>query len=478
MGKYIWKRILKSIVSLMIVVSVVIVMLYKMTPMMKAFQNDSAYNKMSGDLRTTYRYTKLEELGYLDYVSESDMTAAFQADGDTQQSDALSYFEDKGYTIGELLNGTHYGYREYSSFELIWNFWSHFLIIDNPNAVKDDTIDHKLYFGTTSTGAPALMCSGCTYKYQWYFSSSFPFIHSNWIHFNFGQSYPTKAGTPTTDVIFEGQGSQKQVETTFPSGVTQQSALLLNTCKYKETLDALDQKKFTDHYADCKSRYESPSMVNTSYIFGIIALIISYAIGYPAGMGMARNKDKFWDKVGTVYINLLIAVPSLAFIFFVREIGNKLGLPDVFPQYGFKDIRSYIIPIVILAMLGTPGLMTWVRRYMLDQASSDYVKFARAKGLSEREIYRKHVMRNAIIPLVNGIPSSIILQISGAVVTESAFAIPGMGKMLPDAINKVNNNMVITLVFIYTALSIAAVLLGDILMVWVDPRIKLAAKGD
>ncbi|MBR2595853.1 MAG: ABC transporter permease subunit, partial [Solobacterium sp.] len=81
------------------------------------------------------------------------------------------------------------------------------------------------------------------------------------------------------------------------------------------------------------------------------------------------------------------------------------------------------------------------------------------------------------IPIVNGIPSSIILCISGALITESAFAVPGMGKMLPNAINQLNNNMVITLTFIFTALSILAVLIGDLLMVAVDPRISLTAKG-
>ena len=126
-----------------------------------------------------------------------------------------------------------------------------------------------------------------------------------------------------------------------------------------------------------------------------------------------------------------------------------------------------------------PGLMTWIRRYMLDQSNSDYVKFAKAKGLSQREIFTKHILKNAIIPIVNGIPGSIILCIGGAFITESAFAIPGMGKMLPDSINKLNNNMVICLVFIFSALSIFSVLLGDLLMVIVDPRIQLSAKkGD
>ena len=257
----------------------------------------------------------------------------------------------------------------------------------------------------------------------------------------------------------------------------QDSALIQTSCQYKYLTDHLDEKRFTDHYATCRSYHESPSMVETSYILGLIALVIAYVMAIPLGISMAQHKDKLIDKIGIAYINLLIAVPSLAFIFFMRSIGTLFNLPDKFPQLGFKDIRSYIMPVLILALLQTPSLMMWLRRYMIDQSNADYVQFARAKGLSQREIFRKHILRNAIIPIVNGIPGSIILCISGALITESAFAVPGMGKMLPDAIKQTNNNMVITLVFIFTALSILSVLIGDLLMTVVDPRISLTEKG-
>ena len=287
-------------------------------------------------------------------------------------------------------------------------------------------------------------------------------------------------GVDTLEVIGGSQGSPVSEEVTFPTGLTQQSPLLLHTCQYKpsSTIDRLDQDKFTDNYAKCVSRQDSPSMVATSYTFGIASLILAYVIAIPAGIGMARKKGKFADKLGIAYINLLSSVPSLAFIFVVKQIGQGFGFPDKFPQYGFGDIRSYILPILILGLLSTTGLMMWMRRYMIDQSNADYVKFARAKGLSEKEIFNKHILKNAIIPIVNGIPASIILCISGSVITESVFAIPGMGKMLPDSINLLNNNMVITLTFVYTSLSVFAVLAGDLLMCWVDPRIKLTEKGD
>ena len=114
---------------------------------------------------------------------------------------------------------------------------------------------------------------------------------------------------------------------------------------------------------------------------------------------------------------------------------------------------------------------------MIDIHSQDFVRFARSKGLSEREISRKHIFKNAMVPLVSGIPGSIIGVISGATLTETVFAFPGMGKMLIDSVRASNNAMVVGLVFIFTALTIFSLLVGDILMTMIDPRIKLTSKG-
>ena len=462
-------------------------MIFTMIPRTKVMDLDTSYRKMTGDNKTVYSYNRYEELGYLDFarvqemcVNEANDYNACLINGSEENKRVISVYENNGYTIEYLRNGNPYAYHEYNVFELVMNFWKKLIVFDNVNAVQDENnpdLERKIYIGKDYNNVPAVMCTGCTHKYLIYFNGTFPYIHQNWMLLNFGISYPTKAGMSTYDVINQGQGAAVNIEQTFPTGLTMESPLNQHTAKYKYNCDHLDAKKFDDNYADCDSFYESPSMVNTSYIFGIISLIVAYFVAMPAGISMARNKDKFTDKLGVVFINLVTAMPSLALIFFIRQIGATVfSLPDKFPLLGFGDVRSYIVPTVILGILSMPGLMTWTRRYMLDQANSDYVKFARSKGLSQREIFSKHILKNAVIPIVNGIPSSIILCISGALITESAFAIPGMGKMLPDAINKMNNNMVITLTFIYAALAIFSVLLGDILMTFVDPRIQLAAK--
>lgn len=489
MKKYILGRFIRSVLSILGVVCIAITLVYTLIPREKVFQNDPNYTKMKDDARTSYVYGKWRDLGYLDFKQQADLCSeasdynACMA-GNAELDEIIAKYEDKGYTVEYMKKSKLvYAYRDHSVPELIFNFFSNLIKIDNPNVIQDadnPNLERKYYIATGPNGLPAVACTGCQYQYQLYIDSSFPFIHQNAIKLNFGRSFPTFSGIDTLTVINQGQGDTDTKEITFPTGVTQKSPLNLYTCQYKatSTIDHLDKNKFDTNYANCASNYVDLSMTGLSYLFGIMALILAYAIALPAGIGMAMNKDKWQDKLGIVYINFMIAVPSLAFIFFAKSLGMNFGFPDKFPQYGASDVRSYILPVVILALLSTASIMIWIRRYMIDQSNADYVKFARAKGLTQGEIFRNHILKNAIIPIVNGIPSSIILCISGSVITETVFAIPGMGKMLPDAIKAYNNTMVITLTFIFTSLSIFSLLLGDLLMTVVDPRIQLSTKGD
>ncbi len=494
MKRYILIRLIKSIVSICIVVAIVVAIVYKLIPISKVFEGDMAFQKLKGNQKIVYQYSKLQELGYLKYYSIGEMCKLKSTNNDDcikngseEQKRVLDEFVKDGYEIKVLdqgggLDGSMFAYKLYNVPQLIGHFLSRLVVVDHPWKIEDpknSDLKRSYAIQRDQNGVPALTCSGCNYKYQLYFNSKFPFIHQNILNLNFGESFPTHAGVHTLDVISREQGKAKKFHQKFPTGLEADSAILQHTLQYKYEPDHLDKKRYEDNYAKAENKGESPSMIGTSYLFGIFALIFEYLVAVPAAVSMARNKGKFADKLGIVYINVLIAIPSLAFIFFMKYLGFLVGLPDKFPQLGFGDVRSYILPVVILGLLGTPSLMTWIRRYMVDQSNADYVKFAKAKGLTKREISRNHIFKNAIIPIVNGIPAALILAIGGAVITESIFAIPGMGKMLPDAITQHNNNMVVTLTFIFTTLSIFAIFLGDLLMTLVDPRISLdVKKGD
>ena len=220
-------------------------------------------------------------------------------------------------------------------------------------------------------------------------------------------------------------------------------------------------------------------MMGISFIMGVIALILAYGLGLPIGLLMSQSKGGIIDKLGMFYIIFIISVPSLAYIYFFKFLGSTFfHLPTAFPTYGVSDIRSWVLPCISLALPSIASLMLWTRRYMVDQMNSDYVKFAKAKGLNQSEIYRKHIFRIAIIPIAQGIPSSLAGCITGAIITESVYAVGGMGKMLPDAINSYNNAMIIALAFLYTTISIIGVFLGDVIITWIDPRISLANKEE
>ena len=103
-------------------------------------------------------------------------------------------------------------------------------------------------------------------------------------------------------------------------------------------------------------------------------------------------------------------------------------------------------------------------------------KFARSGGLSESEIFSKHVLKNAIIPIVHGIPGAVLGSMVGAIITERVYVVPGAGNLLTEAINKYDNGVIVGVTLFYATLSVVSIILGDVLMSLVDPRISFTSK--
>jgi len=208
---------------------------------------------------------------------------------------------------------------------------------------------------------------------------------------------------------------------------------------------------------------------------GLIAAAISLVIGVLMGIIQTAFKDKVLDWIGTAYTVFVNAVPSLVSYSLVLVFGSRiLGLPSL---YSTRNVaRSSILPIVCLSLASIAGYALWTRRYMVDELTRDYIKLARVKGLSSSEIMFKHVLRNAMVPMVQYIPQSILLTIGGSLLMERFFSVPGMGPLLTDAIQRYDLDVVQTLVMLYASLSIVGIFLGDVLMMIVDPRITLTGK--
>lgn len=208
--------------------------------------------------------------------------------------------------------------------------------------------------------------------------------------------------------------------------------------------------------------------------FGLAGMGLSIVLGFWLGIVMARFKDKFADNLGTIYIVLVRAIPSLIYLFLIQTwVTGLLGWPMIFYD---DDPVSWILPTISLALAGIAWYAIWLRRFMVDEENRDYIKFARAKGLSQNYIMKKHVLRNAIVPLVQYIPVQLLLTISGSLIIESLYSIPGMGGLLIYAIKQQDNNLVQILVLIFSVLGVLGVFIGDILMAVVDPRIKFEEK--
>lgn len=522
MTKYLLKRLLHGLFSIIIVVGVVMVLIYSLLDKMQIFAADANYAKVKNNNKVTYRYSVWERYGYLDYVSYQDYLYELTYSGEITEeersaavgigrtpekdSDAAKeyikkftdYYKSQGYTV-ERRNAVMatktkvadggaavlFAYKDIPLIIRAWNYFTGLLSFDNINAIEDYEGERGLeftWYDPVYGGekfSPAIIGSGTRHRYLLYMNDTFPFIHQNLVTLNLGTSYSVNRGIDVFKTMTNTQGEFSRSLITYPTGLTEESADDLHTATYaagSRELNKVNEERYDSDYTNVDLVRRGFSKMGYSFVIGIISVVMAYLLGVPLGIIMARRKDKLVDKIGTIYIVFIIAVPSLAYIFLFKQIGGSLGLPTAF------DINSpttlmYILPIVSLALPSVANLMKWIRRYMIDQMNSDYVKFARSGGLSEGEIFTKHILKNAIIPIVHGIPGSILASLTGAIITERVYVVPGAGNLLTEAINKYDNGVIVGVTLFYAVLSVVSIILGDLLMSMVDPRISFSDKA-
>lgn len=210
---------------------------------------------------------------------------------------------------------------------------------------------------------------------------------------------------------------------------------------------------------------------------GLTAFAISLVLGVVFGVIQAAFKNKIPDHIGTIYTVFANAVPPLVLYALVLVAGTKLfGLPSMYSTR--KPVVSSILPVACLVLTSIATQMLLTRRYMVDELNKDYIKLAKIKGASNKRIMFTHVLRNAFVPMAQNVPGAILGTIAGSLLVERFFSIPGMGPLLTDAIGNYDTNVVQALVMLYAFLGTMGVLLGDLFMMLLDPRIKLAGKED
>ncbi len=248
---------------------------------------------------------------------------------------------------------------------------------------------------------------------------------------------------------------------------------------YMQFVDFLQQIVTFDYGRSYATKREIFSMIAdaapVSLALAIPGFLISNALSISLALFVAFWRGTWIDRTIVVVSVFLISLPSLAYILFGQYfLSYKLGL---FPISGFSwgpEIVSYLaLPVIIWVFLSVGGELRFYRTVMLDEISQDYIRTARSKGLAERVIMFKHVLKNAMIPIITSLVIQIPFLITGALLLESFFAIPGMGSLLIDAFNTSDFPVIKAEVMILSILYLVFNLLTDICYSFADPRITL-----
>lgn len=209
-----------------------------------------------------------------------------------------------------------------------------------------------------------------------------------------------------------------------------------------------------------------------------IVLLLTFGLGIPLGIYAALRVGKWQDPAVIAFFKIFDAIPSPIMVvvlvyFFVETLGpffRFLGfnVPVVWTP---GDPASFIVPVLSLTLPVWGGMARFVRASMLTTVQEDYVRTARAKGLSERRIIWGHEFRNAMLPLATTIGFSIIGVVGGSIIVEARYAVPGVGAFIFESINQRDFNVVLGFTILTATLLIIANALIDVAYVFIDPRI-------
>ena len=224
--------------------------------------------------------------------------------------------------------------------------------------------------------------------------------------------------------------------------------------------------------------------IPNTLVLTLIVIFMTWMVGIPLGiLGAIYNKSKL-DRILTILSSVGMAIPSFFFAILLLIFAVKSGLFPVggLTSYNFSDMsfggkiidisKHLVLPVTVLFTLSLAGLQRQMRANMLDVLDSDYIKFARAKGLSETKIIFKHALRNAINPMITLLGFEFAGLLSGAALTEYVFQYPGLGRLILEAVMKSDINLVMASLMIGSIMLVAGNLLADILLIITDPRVR------
>ncbi|MCO6529335.1 oligopeptide ABC transporter permease [Lactobacillus sp.] len=223
--------------------------------------------------------------------------------------------------------------------------------------------------------------------------------------------------------------------------------------------------------------------VNTFWL-SLLTTIISYGISIPLGVTAGRHQDEWQDQAVQIFNYVTFAVPP--FVFYILGIwlfGFTLGWfpisgsvsPNASGFWGTLGSQIYhiILPACLVALITTTSIVQYLRTGIVDNKVEDYVRTAHSKGVPENIVFRKHILRNSLLPIASSFGTTITGLLSGSMIVESVFSYPGMGKLFLDSIGQRDYTTLTALILIFGILTLLGNLLSDIIMSIVDPRIRI-----
>lgn len=204
---------------------------------------------------------------------------------------------------------------------------------------------------------------------------------------------------------------------------------------------------------------------------GLVASIFILFAGVPLGVVSALKQNKWEDYLVTIMATVGVAVPAFVIGAALRYVfTNKLG---ILPATGLDNPLSYIMPVLSLSGFSLAFISRLTRSSMLEVLRQDYIRTARAKGLSEFVVIGKHALKNAMLPVITYMGPMIAGVMTGSFVVERLFGIPGMGGFFVSSVQARDYTMIMGTVILYAWFYVIMVMVVDILYVYIDPRIKL-----
>jgi peptide/nickel transport system permease protein len=213
-----------------------------------------------------------------------------------------------------------------------------------------------------------------------------------------------------------------------------------------------------------------------------LSQVLAIAVALPVGILAAVKPYSWFDRIASTIAFIGFSLPTFfTGLIFILVFSIYLGwLPFVYRsdiqstgwQFIWDHFKQSIMPITVLGLFQAASMMRYVRSAVLDVIRLDYVTTARSKGLPERVVITKHVVRNALIPVVTLVALQMPAVFGGAIVTEQIFRIPGIGSLLIDAILRNDTPVIMAVTFVFSCLVIFFNLVADVLYGWLDPRIS------